>query len=186
MDAEILLLGDFNVNFLAKRNDSSRPLKRKLLDLTSTYNLEQIIDKPTRTTETSNTLIDLLFVNNNHQITASGVLHVSLSDHSLIYCVIKAGFCRVPTKVIEYRSYKSYSKQSFISDLKQLANFEIVNDEQDINTALHKWNELFTDIADYHAPIKKLRTKGVQTPWLTADLSRTMQDHDHHHRKAVN
>ena len=91
LDAEIVLLGDFNMHFLAKQNDSSRPLKRKLLNLTSTYNLEQIIDKPTRITETSNTLIDLLFVNNNHRITASGVLHVSLSDHSLIYCVIKAG-----------------------------------------------------------------------------------------------
>ena len=102
----------------------------------------------------------------------------------LIYCVIKAGVRRVPAKVIEYRSYKNYSEQSFISDLKQ-ANFEIVNDEQDINTAIHKWNELFTDIADRHAPIKKLRTKGVQTPWLTADLSTTMQDHDYHHRKAV-
>ena len=55
LDAEIVLLGDFNVNFLAKRNDSSRPLKRKLLNLTSTYYLEQIIDKPTRITATSNT-----------------------------------------------------------------------------------------------------------------------------------
>ena len=86
--------------------------------------------------------------------------------------------------MIEYRSYKNYSKQSFISHLKQ-ANFEIVNDEQDINTAIHKWNELFTDIAGCHAPIKKLRAKVVQTPWHTADLHRTMQDHDYHRHKAV-
>ena len=32
------------------------------------YNLEQLIDTPTRITENSNTLIDLIFANNNHRI----------------------------------------------------------------------------------------------------------------------
>ena len=67
------------------------------------YNLEQLIDTPTRITENSNTLIDLIFANNNHRIVASAVLHVNLSDHSLIYCVIKAGVRRTPGRVIEYR-----------------------------------------------------------------------------------
>ena len=31
----------------------------------------------------------------------------------------------------------------------------------------------------------QLRTKGIQTPWLTTDLSNAMQDRDYHHRKAV-
>ena len=99
-EAEILLLGDFNVNFLAKQNDASRALRRKLLSLTSIYNLEQLIDKPTRITENSTTMIDLLFANNSHRIATSGVLHVNLSDHSLIYCVVKAGVRRAPGRVI--------------------------------------------------------------------------------------
>ena len=107
LEAEVILLGDFNVNFLAKKNDASRALKRKLLSFTSMYNLEQLIDKPTRITENSSTLIDLLFANNNHRIVSSGVIHVNLSDHSLIYCVVKAGVRRAPGRVIEYRSYKT-------------------------------------------------------------------------------
>ena len=71
LEAEVILLGDFNVNFLATKNDASRALKRKLLSLTSMYNLEQLIDKPTRITENSSTLIDLLFANNNHRIVSS-------------------------------------------------------------------------------------------------------------------
>ena len=73
---------------------------------------------------------------------------------------------------------------SFISDLREI-NYEIVNDEQDINTAIRKWNELFTDIAGRHAPIKKGMKKGVQSPWFTSDLSSAMQDRDYHHRKAA-
>ena len=173
-EAEVILLGDFNVNFLATKNDASRALKRKLLSFTSMYNLEQLIDKPTRITENSSTLIDLLFANNNHRIVASGVLHVNLSDHSLIYCVVKAGVRRTPGRVIEYRSFKTYSKQSFLVDLEHV-NFDLVDKEQDINVAVNKWNELFTNVADLHAPIKKLRTKGIQTPWLTNDLRNAMQ-----------
>ena len=134
--------------------------------------------------ENSSTLIDLLFANNNQRIVSSGVLHVNLSDHSLIYCVVKAGVRRAPGRVIEYRSYKTYSKQSFLADLVHV-NFDLIDEEQDINVAVSKWNELFTNVADLHAPIKKLRTKGIQTPWLTTDLSNAMQDRDYHHRKAV-
>ena len=94
LEAEVILLGDFNVNFLATKNDASRALKRKLLSF------QQLIDKPTRITENSSTLIDLLFANNNHRIVSSGVLHVNLSDHSLIYCVIKAGVRRAPRRVL--------------------------------------------------------------------------------------
>jgi hypothetical protein len=94
LEAEVILLGDFNVNFLATKNYASRALKRKLLSF------EQLIDKPTRITENSSTLIDLLFANNNHRIVSSGVLHVNLSDHSLIYCVVKAGVRRAPRRVL--------------------------------------------------------------------------------------
>ena len=184
LEAEVILLGDFNVNFLATKNDAFRALKRKLLSLTSMYNLEQLIDKPTRITENSSTLIDLLFANNNHRIVSSGVLHVNLSDHSLIYCVVKAGVRRAPGRVIEYRSYKTYSKQSFLADPVHV-NFDLIDEEQNINVAVSKWDELFTNVADFHAPIKKLRTIGIQTPWLTTDLSNAMQDRDYHHRKAV-
>ncbi len=183
-EAEVILLGDFNVNFLATKNDASRALKRKLLSFTSMYNLEQLIDKPTGITENSSTLIDLLFANNNHRMVASGVLHVNLSDHSLIYCVVKAGVRRTPGRVLEYRSFTTYLKQFFLVDLEHV-NFDLVDKEQDINVAVNKWNELFTNVADLHAPIEKLRTKGIQPPWLTNDLRNAMQDRDYHHRKAV-
>jgi hypothetical protein len=91
---------------------------------------------------------------------------------------------RAPGRVIEYRSYKTYSKQSFLSDLEHVI-FDFIDEEQDINVAVSKWNELFTNVADLHAPIKKLRTKGIQIPWLTTELSNAMQDRDNHHRKAV-
>ena len=183
-EAEVILLGDFNVNYLAKKTDPSHPSKQKLIRLADVHNLEQLIDQPTRITETSSTAIDLFFVNNNHRIVESGVLHVHLSDHSLIYCTVKAGVPRAPGRVIEFRSYKHYSKQLFLNDLKE-AQWDMVNEEPDINVAVEIWNEIFSSIADRHAPIKKSRVKGIHTPWLTSDLTNAMQDRNYHHRKAV-
>jgi hypothetical protein len=49
--------------------------------------MKQLIGEHTRITESSKTLIDLLFVNNEHRIVQSGVIHLSLSDHSVIYVI---------------------------------------------------------------------------------------------------
>ena len=51
--------------------------------------MKQWIDEHTRITESSRTLIDLLFVSNEPKIVQSVVTHLSRSDHSVIYRVSK-------------------------------------------------------------------------------------------------
>ena len=41
----------------------------------------------------------------------------------------------------------------------------------DTDTAVELWNEMFINTANRHAPIKKNRVKGIETPWMTSDLS---------------
>ena len=54
------------------------------------------------------------------KVVESGVFDLGLSDHSLVYCVLKSGRPRVAPKTIEYRSYKNYNKDSFIEDLENI------------------------------------------------------------------
>ena len=129
-------------------------------------------------------MIDLLFVNNSHRIVDSGVIPVHLSDHSLIYGVLKAGIPRAPPRTIEYRSFKHFSKQAFLTDLTNV-NWSLVDNEPDIDAAVNNWKTLFTETANQHAPIKKSRVKGIHMPWLTSELRSLMQERDFHHRKAV-
>ena len=128
-DAAILLLGNLNVNYLAKKSDPSHLMKQKLIRIADAYNFEQIIDLPTRITENSSrVIIDLLFANNNHRTVDSGVLRVHLSDHSPIYCIVKVGVPMAPGRVMEYRSYKHYSKKQFVKDLKE-SHWDLINEE---------------------------------------------------------
>lgn len=67
---EILLLGDFNCNVSGKH-----PMQAALADLATELNLTQLIDEPTRVTETTSTTIDLLFSTNASQYAQSDCAH---------------------------------------------------------------------------------------------------------------
>ena len=81
-------MGDLNCDISKFPQDSDA---RKLQFLSSLYQLDQLINEPTRVTTTSTTLIDLFFTNKQQNIMQSGVVHIGISDHSLIYAVRKFG-----------------------------------------------------------------------------------------------
>ena len=50
------------------------------------YQSKQLIKKPTRVTAKTRTLIDVIITQlGNTSVTASGVTHLGISDHSLVY-----------------------------------------------------------------------------------------------------
>ena len=110
--------------------------------------LNQVITKPIRITETSQTMIDLIFVNNSHRIVRNGAIPCWLSDHSLVFCVFKSGVPKALPRTIEYRSYKHYNKLSFLQDLKETAWSAVVNDS-DIKTTVNNWCKQFINLADH-------------------------------------
>ena len=69
-EAELTILGDFNIDVAAKKGSSNFYLKRKLFNFADLHSLKQLIISPTRITESSGTIIDLIFVN-NHRIVDS-------------------------------------------------------------------------------------------------------------------
>ena len=54
-------------------------------------------------------------------------------------------------------------------------------DENDINATVDNWCKCFTDVADR---LEKMKVKGVNIPWMTAELSQAMQQRDHHLKEA--
>jgi endonuclease/exonuclease/phosphatase family metal-dependent hydrolase len=98
---DLMLLGDFNANMLLHSKNKE---KKELLKFMRVFDLTQLITDATRVTETTRTLVDVILVNNDHRITDSGVVSVSLSDHYLVYCVLKSGITKAQPKTIEYRS----------------------------------------------------------------------------------
>ena len=167
--AQLVLLGDFNVNY----SESKGGEKRKLARVVALHNLEQFITEPTRITARSSTLLDFLFCNTSQRVVDHGIIHLASSDHSLVYCVLKAGVTKAPPRTIECQSYKSFNTNAFNQDLASVP-WHVVENENNIDDAVLTWNKLFSEIADAHAPFKKRRVKGVPVPWVS-EITRFFQ-----------
>ena len=172
---DIIIMGDFNANVVAPKLCK---YAKKLIHATQLYGLNQLINKPTRVTEHTSSAIDLVFVNNSHRICSYGVQEFSASDHSIVFAVKKAGICKAQAKIREIRSFKRYNKEQFCKDVADIP-WSTVESFDDINDAASAWNSLFVDVANRHAPIKRLKTKGALKPWITNDLKELMAERDY-------
>ena len=92
---------------------------KALLNITDIYGLEQLINEPARITPSTSTLIDLIFTNRPENVYCSGVSHVAISDHSLVYAYRKIS---IPTlskgvNLITYRQFKHFNSANFYADI---------------------------------------------------------------------
>ncbi len=154
--------------------------------LARAHSIEQIITTPTRITEKTQSMIDVIFVNNTPRIVSSGVFPLSISDHSLIYSTIKAGIPKSGGcyRDINYRCYKRYNVSNFTDDLEK-SNWTFIDSSDDINEMTNMFCETFFESANKHAPIKTKRVKTtVKAPWMTCELLDYMRERDFHLKHA--
>ena len=81
-------LGDLICDVLKRGKDSNTPTK-KIKFLYELYQLSQLIDKQTRITMTTSSLIDYIVTNTPEKIFDSGAIHTGISDHSLVFAIRK-------------------------------------------------------------------------------------------------
>ena len=82
---EVVLMGDLNCNF---DKDKSLAETRALEALNETYQFVQLIDTPTRVTQSTSSIIDVLQCTKPELFTEYGVITLSISDHFMIFGVL--------------------------------------------------------------------------------------------------
>ena len=92
----------------------SKKKKKMRGDYPCLYGLSQLITEPTRVTPDSKTLIDLCITNSPEKITNSGVIHLGISDHSLVFLSRKTQYCRTGPRVIETRQFQHFNRGKFL------------------------------------------------------------------------
>ena len=92
--------------------------------------MKQLIIQPTRVTETSKSLIDVIFTSNPAIIVDSGIVETHISDHFLVFAALNLRMPKPPAAYVVSRSYKYYDPQSFLSDLNKIPWYEnILSDD---------------------------------------------------------
>ena len=143
-----------------------------MLDLESEQGFECLITKPTRVelrgTTTTKSLIDVLLSNKPELFKHSGIYYPSLSDHALIYGVLKEKVNPNKPKVITSRSYKNFDPDLFKQHLST-APWHIGQLFDEVDDKAHVWNLLMNDILDEVAPIKSMRVRDKDVPYMTSE-----------------
>ena len=89
-----------------------------LHDFSNCFNLMQVIDKPTRITQFSKSLIDVIVTNNANLIKETQVIPQSISDHGLIIATLQPKEIPHPKPAsITTRGFKHYDKDAFLEDI---------------------------------------------------------------------
>ena len=173
-DCEIVILGDFNICCL----QLSSSILKGYQNVLKLFNLEQIINEPTRVTNTNSSLLDHIVCNNREKIFQSGVIPVGLSDHSLIFCSRKT--MRIPINkhnLVRMRSMKHYNKDDFVTRLLN-AKWDDCFKAENVTVAWQSFRDIFMSVLDSIAPIKEIRLKNRTEPWMTSDILEDIKQRD--------
>ena len=60
-------------------------------------------------------------------------MHLSISDHSLIYVVRKAHYVQTDAKIVEARTMRNFNSENFLNDLNQQLCAEVCHNAADPN-----------------------------------------------------
>ena len=150
-----------------------------MIAISDTYHLSQIINEPTRITLTSSTLINVIFTNDPNRIVSSGVSHVGISDHSLVYAIRKFA---IPTmnmhRYITTRSFKHFDADAFRADLTSI-DWSSIDDSDSLDDMLETWVTLFSEVANAHAPMRTRRVRSKKSPWLSPEIKQLINNRNH-------
>ena len=142
------------------------------------YNNVQLIDKPTRVTQNSSTLLDHIYTNKKDKISQSGVIETGISDHFITYCTRKITRDHIgkhnPVKI---RSMKHYSKDTLIDKLKSM-QWSTVLECLDVVEAWSIFKTMFTQVMDDVAPEKEIRLKCRTEPWMNNEILELIYERD--------
>ena len=181
LGSEYYLVGDFNCSMASSHHDTNT---RRLCEISDLYGLHQLITEPTRITESSSSLIDLIYTNYVDRVVCSGVSHISISDHSLIYVYRKLS-TDLPFKghfTISYRNFRNFNRGKFRNDICQ-QDWNCNSDDPNILWA--DWKGTFLSIVNIHAPSRTKRIRSHKAPWINSELKKGMRDRDAAKRKAA-
>ena len=166
----VSVLGDLNINLFNVGNPIS--------ELFNTFGFEQVINEPTRVTETVSTLLDPIFFSDSEVVQEAGTMCAShISDHKLTYCHIKLSSPKRIQKFVTFRDFKELNEEAFYIDLFQTPWDEIYY-MRDVDGKVDFLTDNLTKIFNKHVPFKTVRVNKPPAPWLTPALTAIMRERD--------
>ena len=178
---KIILVGDINVDLL------NTPQSHIIREIISTHNLINNIHEPTRTTNTSSTLLDPILTSVDIKVCESGTLTIdaSISDH-------RATFISLSSSINYNRSYKrkiwAYKNADFTKLNYLIENCDwtkSINEAKSINLATENFTSEFLSCVRECIPEQTITIRPRDKPWFDSVLRKTIRTRNRLRNKAL-
>ena len=153
-----LLIGDFNAE------DTEPCLSEFLYE----HNSENIVKDKTCFKSLNNpSCIDLFLTNFPSSFQNTCTITTGLSDfHKMVITVTKMTFHKNPPKEIYYRDYKKFNQDIFKE--------ELANELYECDSCYNNFEEIFLNVLNKHAPLKKKFLRANHPPYMTKALRKAI------------
>ena len=173
---EFVISGDFNIDLL--KHDCN-PKISNYVNAIYAEGCSNLINKPTRITESTATLLDHLYSNMTNNISNRGVLTCDISDHLPTFCCLRKKTIKKQDKKLA-RDMKNFNKTNFLNDINVLVSTinNVQDDELDPEKVIDKFLDGFAEIVNLHAPLRpqtRKETRLKTKPWITKSILKSIQ-----------
>jgi hypothetical protein len=148
--------------------DQLVPKINVLASIMHRQSMTQLIKLPTRITENSKSLIDVIITNQPERNKQSGVIRNGLSDHDIIYTVrkLRKQFeTHLTTRKV--RNFKNIDSEKVRETIKSAPWWTLQSSETAIDNKYDIFCEIMKIVLNKHAPLKKRRVKTTKPMWMT-------------------
>ena len=157
----VIILGDNNYDFMTDN---------VLRDLCIFYDIQNLVSAPTCHKSSVGTLIDICLVSKPLRFKTTLNLDCWLSDfHNFICITTKLSFPERPPSVIQYRSYKNFVDELFISDLF-ISSHAMKYCDHHIDMCIDFFVTHLNDVIDKHTPMKYKKVRQNNVPYMNSEL----------------
>ena len=123
----------------------------------------------------SQTLLDLVLTNSKLRVLQAGVSNPHVSDHALVYAILRVFSPKCRSQKICFRSMKNFDVDKFCDDLNYAPFVTVMNSFEDVNDKLFAFESMYTSILDEHAPMKTVRVRGNQVPFMNDEWRKAIR-----------
>ena len=178
------LLGDYNINIL---NYESHEPTAYFVNSMYSFGFVPLINRPTRITQHSATIIDNIFTNNHNALIKSyqGILVTDLSDHFPVFHVIQDLTAVEQDIFIMKRSFTAKNKHAFQEDLKTV-DWQSIYSINETQAAFSQFHQKLLNLYDKNFPKRKIKLRyNNRKPWLSEGLRYSIKQKNRLYYKSI-
>lgn len=171
----MVILGDFNYD-LSYSNKTDNAVTNSFAKSLYSFNLVNLIKQPTRITDTSSSLIDLIITTqlfSKSHICLTGCYDPCISNHHLVYTSLNFKKPKRTPKFIEVS--KCLDESKLIKDFENVP-WQICSIFDDVDDSLWCWEHLYKSIVTKHVTVRKVKVRQNSKPWINGEIRKELNN----------